>query len=185
MVSPEDILHFWFVQAGPSKWWKPTDAFDAEIRRRFEMPAAEAADDLLQKRRHPWQSAPSSALALILMLDQFPRNMYRGTPGAFAWDPLALGAARRAVEKGHDLKTDQSRRAFFYMPFMHAEDLAAQNTCVELVDGRLEDENTLFHAKAHRIMIEKFGRFPHRNAILGRATTDDERAYLGGGGYTP
>jgi uncharacterized protein (DUF924 family) len=185
MVSPSDILTFWFEEIERKLWFNATDAFDAEIRNLFEIDAVTAASSLTGGTPHKWEDTPEHSLALILMLDQFPRNMYRDTPGAFAWDDLALGAAQRMVGQGWDLKIPQDRRAFIYMPYMHAEDLAMQDKCVALCDSRLEDENTLFHAKAHRKMIAQFGRFPHRNKVLGRESHGAERAYLKAGGYVP
>jgi len=132
-----------------------------------------------------WETAPETMLALIIVLDQFSRNMYRGTKAAYAWDKLALGAAQRMVDKGWDLKIDHNRRAFIYMPFMHAEDLAAQNECVRLVDSRLSEADTLHHAKEHRKLIKRFGRFPHRNAVIGRPSTVEEKNFLKEGGYLP
>lgn len=132
-----------------------------------------------------WDAQPDSSLALIIALDQFPRNMYRGTKAAFAFDNAALTQASAMVEKGWDLKIDQSRRAFVYMPYMHSEDMAAQNECVRLMDSRLDNANNLHHAKEHRKVIERFGRFPHRNAVLGRESTAEETAFLKSGGYAP
>ena len=111
--------------------------------------------------------------------------MYRGTKAAYAFDDKALAYAEVISDKGWDLKIDQSRRAFIYMPFMHSENLTAQNTCVRLVDSRLDDSNTLHHSIEHRKVIERFGRFPHRNDILGRESTPEEIAFLKNGGYTP
>ena len=111
--------------------------------------------------------------------------MYRGTKAAYAWDTKALATAQGVIDKGWDLKTPQDRRAFIYMPFMHAEDLQAQNQCVSLVDSRLDDPSTLHHAKEHRKLIKRFGRFPHRNAVLGRKSTDAEMRFLNKGGYSP
>lgn len=185
MANPSDILRFWFSEIEQKFWFNANDAFDAEIRSRFEMSAVTAASSLLEGGPHEWESTVEGSLALILMLDQFPRNMYRGTPGAFAWDAYALGAATRMVAKSWDLKTAQIRRAFVYMPFMHSEAMAMQDKCVELCDARLENENTLFHAKAHRKLIEEFGRFPHRNAILGRECSEAEFQFLEMGGYSP
>ena len=111
--------------------------------------------------------------------------MHRGTPGAFAWDKYALAVAQRMVSRGDDLKIPLQRRSFVYMPFMHSENHADQNRCVELVDQRLEDDSTLFHAKAHRKVIAQFGRFPHRNDILDREPTPAEIRYIKDGGYTP
>lgn len=185
MTNPSDILRFWFSETYKKRWFNATDAFDADIRNRFEKPAMAAASSLLENNPHDWEASVESSLALILMLDQFPRNMYRGTPGAFAWDHLALAVSERMVEKSWDLKSNQDRRAFIYMPYMHSEDLVMQNKGVELCDARLEDENTLFHAKAHRKLILEFGRFPHRNSVLDRENTSAETAFLDMGGYSP
>jgi len=179
------VLGFWFEEAGRSKWFARNDAFDAEVRARFEDAAIMAAAGLKIEGRHDWQERPETALALTLMLDQFPRNMYRGTKAAYAWDDLALMVARGAVARGFDLKMPMDRRSFFYMPYMHAENLAAQDECVRLVESRLESESTLFHARAHRELIKRFGRFPHRNEVLGRENTPEETEYLRSGGYTP
>lgn len=185
MTSADDILTFWFEEAGPSAWYKKSDAFDARIRRKFDDIATDLAGELSRKSPHNWEDDPQTALALIIALDQFPRNMYRGTKAAFAWDALALGAAKRLVAKNHDLKIAQNRRAFVYMPYMHSEDLSDQDSCVALIDQRLESENTLHHAREHRKVIAKFGRFPHRNAILGRTPTAAESTFLNSGGYAP
>ncbi|WP_154813636.1 DUF924 family protein [Hellea balneolensis] len=180
IVKPEDILDFWFVQSGPKRWFKKSDAFDAEIRLRFEDTTLSLATNIAE-----WDTQPESSLALIIALDQFPRNMYRATKAAFAFDEAALQHAKVMTDRGWDLKIDQSRRAFVYMPFMHAENMTAQNESVRLIDMRLEDANTLHHAKEHRKVIERFGRFPHRNAILGRESTAEEIAFLKSGGYAP
>ena len=132
-----------------------------------------------------WDETPEGSLALIISLDQFPRNIYRGTKAAFAFDNTALSYAQEMTAKGWDLKIDQSRRAFVYMPFMHSEKMAVQNESVRLIDMRLEDANTLHHAKEHRKVIERFGRFPHRNEILGRQSSIEESAFLKNGGYSP
>lgn len=185
MASPDDILNFWFVESESKDWFKKSDAFDAEIRERFEPVAIDLAANLRARSLHPWEVMPESALALIIALDQFPRNMYRDTIAAFAWDDLALGASSRMVDVGHDLKIDQPRRAFCYMPFMHSEDIANQNRCVDLMDKRLDNKDNHEHAVKHRQLIEKFGRFPHRNDILGRESTIDETMFLKEGGYAP
>jgi len=147
---------------------------------RFEETVLSLATDI-----QGWEENPEGSLALIIALDQFPRNIYRGNKAAFAFDDKALKAAMAMTDKGWDLKIDQARRAFIYMPFMHAEDLCAQNECVRLVDSRLNDSSTLHHAKEHRKVIERFGRFPHRNEILGRESTAVETVFLKSGGYTP
>ncbi|MBL4855282.1 MAG: DUF924 domain-containing protein [Robiginitomaculum sp.] len=184
-ILADDILNFWFEEAGPVKWYARSDAFDADIRARFEDFSTSAAAQLKTTGSHAWQDAPDSALALIIALDQFSRNMYRDTKGAFAWDDLALACAKQAVDKGYDLKTGQTRRAFFYLPYMHAEDLAVQDECVRLMDMCIDDPDNLFHAKEHRKLIARFGRYAHRNAVLGRNSTDEEIDYLNRDGYAP
>ena len=182
-LSPDnvtDVLAFWFEQSGRDKWFKTSDDFDAQVRSRFEMLAI-----MLAGARSLSPKSGDECLAMILCLDQFPRNMYRGTPAAFAWDDKALACADIMIERGWDLKLEQDPRSFVYMPYMHAEDLAAQERCVDLTDRRLDNENQLFHAKAHMKLIEKFGRFPHRNEILGRVSTPSEIRFLADGGYKP
>lgn len=183
-MNYEPVLKFWFVDTDRKNHFKSSPAFDADIRARFEDISVDQAA-LAGKGLHPWENEPESALALILVLDQFPRNMYRATPAAFAWDDLALSAAKRMVENGFDFKTPQNQRSFIYMPFMHSENIEDQMKCVELVDQRINDDSTLFHAKSHLKVIESFGRFPHRNEILGRTSTPDEFNFLKNDGYTP
>lgn len=183
-MLPGDILKFWFEETPKKLHFNSTPAFDADIRQRFEELAIGTAAQAA-KGEHDWETTPDGALALIIMLDQFPRNMYRGTAAAFAWDASSLNIAKRAIEKGFDLKTPIDRRAFIYTPFMHSENISDQRRCVELADQRLNDEGTLFHAKAHMKVIEQFGRFPYRNETLGRANSVDEEQYLNDGGYAP
>lgn len=184
MITPSDVLDFWFAAETKAHWFNSTPSFDAEISQTFQ-----AAAETLAKGPFPhpvWEADAQSALALIIMLDQFPRNMFRGSPQAFAWDGQALAVAERMLDRGWDMETPTSRRSFIYMPFMHAEDLTAQNRCVELSGSRLDDDGgTLRHAKAHRDVIERFGRFPHRNMVLGRESTPEEKAFLESGGYNP
>ena len=185
MKTANDILQFWFNEAGPSKWYKKSDAFDALVRTNFEDIAVKLAGETFRKPPHKWETSAESALALIIALDQFPRNMYRATTAAFAWDDLSLGAAKRLVATNHDLKIAQDRRAFIYMPYMHSENLEDQDRCIALCDQRLEDSSTLHHAKEHRKVIARFGRFPHRNETLGRASISEEIKFLKNGGYAP
>ncbi len=184
MTPDQHILSFWFTYAGPKKWYAKSDAFDAEIRAKFEALAIDLAASI-SSGPHKWEGRPDSSLALIIALDQFPRNMYRDTPAAFAWDARALAASNRMIDKGWDLKIPQDRRAFIYMPLMHSEALEDHNRCVELIDSRLDNESSLHHAKAHRSVIEQFGRFPHRNVIIGRDSTEAEIQFLADGGYSP
>jgi len=183
-VTPSEVLDFWFAPDNSERWFNSTDAFDAEIRRRFERTALILADPMATTGID-WRAERSSHLAEIIVLDQFPRNMYRGSAKAFQWDGLALSSAQQLVESGGDMDVSEDRRSFAYMPFMHAEDLVAQNRCVELISTRLDATDTLKHAIAHRKLIEKFGRFPHRNDVLGRQSTEEEKRFLNDGGYDP
>ncbi|MCC5995916.1 MAG: DUF924 domain-containing protein [Oceanicaulis sp.] len=184
-MTPDTILRFWFEETGPAQWFSSSSAFDAVIRRRF----GEFCGSFRQTASisgHPWLARADDALALVIALDQFPRNIWRGSNAAFALDPLGLEAARIMLEAGHDMALAEDRRAFAYMPFMHSEDLADQDLCVRLCEERLpEGAGTLRHARAHRDIIAKFGRFPYRNAALDRADTPEEAAWLAAGGYRP
>lgn len=180
----DDILTFWFDEAGPKKWYNASPAFDAVVRRRFHA-AVEREAALLGQGRHPWQDSAEGALALIVLLDQFPRNIWRGSNKAFGFDPLALDMARWMIERGFDWAIQDARRAFVYMPFMHSEVLADQELCIAYAEERLSDPSTARHARLHRDVIVKFGRFPYRNKALGRTTTEAEQVYLDSGGYAP
>jgi uncharacterized protein (DUF924 family) len=170
------LIRFW-REAGPSLWFAKDDAFDREFRERFlDLHEAAVRGDL-----RPWLSSPEGALALVLLLDQFPRNSFRGSPRMYASDAMARAAADAAIAAGHDRKVEESLQIFFYLPLGHSESLADQERCVSMSE-RLGEPN-LSHARGHRDIIERFGRFPHRNAILGRDTTPDERKYLDEGGY--
>jgi uncharacterized protein (DUF924 family) len=183
-VTPQDVLDFWFAPEHQKYWFKSTPEFDAEIQKRFERTCLILADAMAVTGLD-WYADPQSHLAEIIALDQFPRNMYRGSPKAFAWDELALSSAKQLIESGGDMDLSDGRRSFVYMPFMHAENLAAQNRCVELSGSRLDGQGTLRSAISHRDVIEEFGRFQHRNETLGRISTDAEQAFLSGGGYDP
>jgi uncharacterized protein (DUF924 family) len=181
MPHPQDVTAFWRA-AGPYKWFKKADAFDDAIRLRFE-PAHHAA---ARGEHDDWATTTEGALALLLLLDQFPRNLYRGSAHAFATDPKALMIARAAVLAGHDRAVEANLQPFFYLPFEHSEDLADQDQGLALCTGlrdRAGDEDTLKWAGIHRDIIVRFGRFPHRNAALGRLTTPVERAFLDEGGF--
>jgi len=175
--SPEDVLAFW-IKAGPEKWYQKDEAFDRSIRDSFLTTYEAAAEGRLSA----WERTPDSALALIIVLDQLPRNMFRNSARAWLADPLAREVAGRAISQGFDKAVDKSLRAFFYLPFMHSEDLADQDYCVELCEA-LGNEDNLKYAEIHRDVISRFGRFPHRNVVLGRETTPDEQAFLDGGGF--
>ena len=173
----DDILDFWFggpQHGGDRKvWWKKNPAFDAKVERRFHADYTEAAAG----RREGWREAPRNCLALILLLDQFPRNMFRGEARTYATDGQALAAAKHAIERGSDQLLPPVERQFVYLPFEHSEDLADQRRSIELFRG-LGDDYSLDYAVRHLEIIERFGRFPHRNAILGRETTPEEAEFL-------
>lgn len=182
LPTVQDVIGFW-RDAGAKAWFAKDAAFDAAIRDRFEpLHDVAARGDL-----NAWAETPEGALALLLLLDQFPRNMYRGTAHAFATDPLALSIAKAAVAKGFDKAAPEDLRVFFYLPFEHAERLDEQDRCVDLVQGWIEeggDADQMRWVKVHRDIIERFGRFPHRNRCLGRHTTAEEQAFLDGGGFS-
>lgn len=177
VASPESVVAFW-LDAGPEKWFKKDEAFDAEIRGRF-LPTYEAA---AAGRLASWEATAEGALALLIVLDQFPRNMFRGSARAFAADPLARAVADRAIARGFDKQLGLPKQSFFYLPFMHSENLIDQERCVDLC-RQAGAEDTLKFAELHADIIRRFGRFPHRNALLGRATTAEEQAFLDAGGF--
>jgi len=176
-MSPADVISFWRA-AGPDRWFKSDPAFDAEIRHRFEGAWRSARDGELDEL----DQTASGMLALILLLDQFSRNMFRGEPEAFATDALARGLAQRMIANGSDMKVDPVLQQFVYMPLMHSENLADQARCVALFETT-GDPNNIKHARIHADIIRRLGRFPHRNAVLGRRTTDQEAAFLDEGGF--
>jgi uncharacterized protein (DUF924 family) len=176
-TTPAAVLAFWRA-AGPDKWFEQDDAFDAAIRERF-LDTYEAAAG---GRLAAWEGDAEGALALVIVLDQFPRNMFRGDARSFAADPLAREVADRAIARGFDQLFLPPERRFFYLPFMHAENLADQERCVAFCRAAVDDEGVKF-AELHADIIRRFGRFPHRNRVLGRVTTPDEQAFLDGGGF--
>lgn len=181
MVGPDDVLNFWLDELTPADWYKVDDALDQQIRDRF----LSTWEGATEGRFSLWLTYPTGALAYILLTDQFSRNMFRGTAQAFASDRIALAAAKSAIAKGWDMKIDEPARQFFYLPLMHSENLCDQDRCVRLVCERMPAgrESTLVHARAHREVIREFGRFPYRNAALGRCSTTQEKTYVVGGGY--
>lgn len=171
------VTTFWRT-AGPDAWFEKSEAFDSEFRGRFlDLHHAAARREL-----DDWISHAESALALMILLDQFPRNCFRGTAHMFATDPLARHFANKAVAAGHDMAVDTDVRVFFYLPFEHSETLEDQHRSVALTEANAADY--LKYAVEHREIIERFGRFPHRNPALGRETTSEERAFLDGGGFS-
>jgi uncharacterized protein (DUF924 family) len=174
---PEDVTAFWRA-AGRQKWFRKDAAFDREIKARF-LARHEAA---AAGRLSDWEATPDGALALLLLLDQFPRNMFRGSARAFATDPLARAVAERAIAHGFDAGAAGAERIFFHLPFMHSENLADQERSLALWRQSDDGESGKF-AEIHADIIRRFGRFPHRNAVLGRTTTPEEQTFLDAGGF--
>ena len=167
------ILKFWFEDIQPAQWWKVDPAFDDLVRTRFGALHEQARRCEL----FGWRATPEGRLAEVIVLDQFARNIHRGTPAAFAADPLALALAQEAVAAGDDLKLPVERRAFLYMPYMHSESPLIHAEAERLF-SEPGLENNLDFERRHRVIIDRFGRYPHRNAVLGRASTPEEIAFL-------
>lgn len=181
MVGPEEILGFWLDEIGPSGWYRQSAELDAEIRTRFESTWRDACEGKFSL----WLTYPSGALAYIILMDQFPRNMFRGTAQAFASDKAALASAKAAISKRCDMRIDEPARQFFYLPMMHSENLCDQERCVRLMCERMPEHGAenLLHARAHRDVIREFGRFPFRNEAIGRASSKPEMEFVVRGGY--
>jgi uncharacterized protein (DUF924 family) len=176
--TADDVLAFWRA-AGEDKWFEKDEDFDHDCRETF-LPTYEAA---AKGQLSDWEKTPDGALALVIVLDQFPRNMFRNDPRAFATDPLALAIAKRALISGFDRKVAHDLVPFLYLPFEHSENIADQRRSVDLF-AEYGNDNNLKYAEIHRDIIERFGRFPHRNAVLGRETTPEEKAFLDDGGFS-
>jgi len=177
------VLEFWFQERCRKLWFKCEEAFDAEIRERF----ADLVGPAAAGRLGLWESTTHGTLGLVILLDQFPRNLYRGLPQAFAADAEARRVAARALDRGFDRQTAWARRFFFYMPFEHSENAADQDRSVELFgawveasppESRAEAEEQFEYVRRHQEIIARFGRFPHRNLVLGRASAPAEIAFL-------
>ncbi|WP_213683950.1 DUF924 family protein [Roseicyclus sp.] len=173
-----EVLTFW-QEAGPESWYRQDAPFDRTIRDRFgalwDLACAGGCDH--------WAMGPKGALGLIVLTDQFPRNMFRDSPRAFASDARALRIAASALNHGWDLRVAEPMRQFFYLPFMHSEMLTDQDRSVRLFKARMATGDNLLHARAHREVIRRYGRFPYRNAALGRTSTPQEDVFLASGGY--
>jgi len=173
----DQVLEFW-ESAGPERWFNRNESFDANFRQHcLDLHYAAA-----RREREDWLSSADGALALVILLDQFPRNCFRGSAHSYATDGLALHYARRAVDAGFDFDVAPSLRMFFYLPFEHSEDPADQARSVELHQGLPEPDADRW-APLHQDIITRFGRFPHRNAVLGRDTTAEEQRFLDEGGF--
>lgn len=175
----EELLAFWLDEVGPDGWYRVDPALDARIRATYESVWESARAGGLDG----WSCQPRPCLALVILLDQFPRNMFRGERRAFASDARALAFAKSAIGRGFDQRVETEARQFFYLPLMHSEIVADQERSVRLFKLNLEGASNLTHARAHRAVIRRFGRFPYRNDALGRATTEPEAAWLAQGGY--
>ncbi|MCB0308735.1 MAG: DUF924 domain-containing protein [Bdellovibrionales bacterium] len=192
LKTPKDVLEFWFGQLDENHfsepelrktWWESNLKFDNQVRLRFFSTHQAITESFPQD----WLENPKGQLAYIIVLDQFSRNMYRGTPNMYSFDSLALSQAKRSIQKGVDVHFKGDPRSFFYLPFMHSEELSDQEKCVELFKNFLDElqgssreymqENYKF-AIMHRDIVKRFGRFPHRNKILGRPSTPDEEHFL-------
>ena len=171
------VVGFW-KEAGPGKWFARDDAFDAEFRDRFMEAHLAAA----RRERDHWAETPFGSLALLILLDQFPRNVWRGTGDAFATDPLARHFAVQALDAGQDRLVENDLRRFFYLPLQHAEDMVLQDRQVALFQSMERPANDRW-AEHHHAVVARFGRFPHRNRALGRETTPEEQAFLDEDGF--
>lgn len=180
-TEAEEILQYWLHDVGPERWYEADDRIDAEITQRFEGLWRRARNGGCDR----WITTPRGALALLILLDQFPRNMFRGTAAAFWTDCKARRIAKQAIRMGHDAMTPEPERQFFYLPLMHSEGLPDQERCVRLIKLSMSQtaNKNLEHARRHRDVIRRFGRFPSRNHPLGRRDTEAERTYRAGGGY--
>lgn len=172
-----DLIDFW-IEAGPERWFRGTESFDALCRDRYSDLHMQASRNGLAH----WRNSPEGALALLLLLDQIPRNIFRGSAHAYATDPMARSVARQAIDRGYDREYWPGLRIFFYMPFMHSEALTDQEYCVELFQ-QIPESGSARWAQHHHAIVERFGRFPHRNSLLGRESTAEEQAWMDEGGF--
>lgn len=176
--APEEVWQFWFEALSPKHWWQKDEALDRLIAQRFTELHRQASKGEL----YSWRESAQGRLSEIILLDQFSRNMYRDQPLAFAQDAQCLVLAQEAIRVGSDQTVDERERPFFYLPFMHSESLLIQDVCLSLYEQLAADsdgrQNNVDFALRHRVIIERFGRFPHRNAQLGRVSTDAEVAFL-------
>jgi len=173
IVRPEAVIKFWFEETDPKFWWKKDADFDQLIDERFEIAHHMATQGALAS----WRETPLGRLAEIIVLDQFSRNLYRDSPLAFACDEQALALAQEAIQTGADLELEIKQKAFLYLPFMHSESREAHETALTLFNAPGLESNYDFELK-HKLIIDRFGRYPHRNEILGRESTQEEIEFL-------
>jgi len=181
VTAPDDILKFWLDDVGEKGWYDQSDTLDAEIRDKFEGAWRKAREGTFGL----WLTYPAGTLAYIILMDQMPRNMFRGSSESFVTDRHAVTAAKAAIGRKWDMAIDEPARQFFYLPMMHSENLCDQERCIRLICDRMPQTgpSQLFHARAHREVIRQFGRFPYRNEPLARKSTLQEQAYLTAGAY--
>jgi len=172
-MHARDILRFWFEDTPPAQWWKVDPAFDALVRERF----GALLDSVAAGEHAGWRTTPHGRLAEVIVLDQFPRNIHRGTPRAFACDPMALALAQEAVAGGALAALSPVERSFLLLPYMHSESRLVHDTAERLYREHAPAENLDFELR-HKAIIDRFGRYPHRNALLGRESTAEEREFL-------
>ena len=171
--TPKDILVFWFDEIDSAMWWKRDEAFDQQIREKFSALHQHASAGAL----YQWRTSAEGRLAEIIILDQFSRNMFRDSPQAFAQDPLAVALCQEGIERGLDLQLTDVQRSFFYMPLMHSEHAMIHELAVTQF-STLEKEDNLKFELLHKKIIDQFGRYPHRNAVLGRKSSPEEIIFL-------
>lgn len=174
MADPEEILNFWFYEVGPERWFAEDPALDATIRERYLAVHERAALEELRE----WENTPEGALALLLLLDTFPRRLFKGTPRAYATDDLARDLARQAIIRHFDDRIDWTFKLLFYMPFLHSEHLGDQRLALYYVRERTKNADWMDRAEWRHDTVARFGRFPHRNAILGRESRPEEIEFL-------
>ena len=180
-MEPEFILNFWLDEVGPNCWYSSNDSLDGLIEQNFK----ETFEYILSGGNSLWLTYPSGALAYIIVLDQFSKNIFRGSKKSFAADRIALAASKQSIKYEFDLKINEPARQFFYLPLMHSENLYDQEKCIRQILQKLplSGHNLLKHARAHRELIRSYGRFPSRNSQLGRTNTHFEQEYFEHGGY--
>jgi len=178
-ITPESVIDFWQNEVGPKGWYVVEPALDQEIRDRY----LDFWLDVKAGEYDNWPGKADGALAILIAIDQFPRNMFRGSGDSFATDEKARCIAKRAIFSGQDLEFDEPMRQFFYLPLMHSEVLADQDTCMRMFKQNMTGEGRFLHPRAHREVIRKFGRFPYRNKAMGRNSTPAEKDYVAAGGY--
>ncbi len=169
----QEVIDFWFAEIDQSKWWTKDEAFDALIRSRF----SDLHSRAIKGELFAWRDTGLGALAEIIVLDQFSRNMYRDTPKSFAYDLASLTLAQSAISRGYDFELDREKRLFMYLPFMHSESLMIHDKAVALFTS-LGSESSLDFEHQHKNILEKYGRYPHRNKILGRVSSQEEVEFL-------